>query len=262
VRRKLSWTVLIIGVFISVYFVWKNYSVETQPVKEAEKSYAKDSLPASIDFEGSKYLYNYFEVMNPSDLSLIPNFTEKKSADEVFEEFSCRALVSAGFYTKENSPAGLFISAGKTLRGYIKNSTFNAILSINDFSVPRITRNVPRDGLVNAVQTGPLLIENANALSVKLANDKSARRVVALVTGENRLYFLIIYSPTQLFGGPYITDLPGILSQIGKKEGIVWADAVNLDGGSASAFMTAFKKTGKDDKFSELSPVGSFFCLK
>lgn len=90
-------------------------------------------------------------------------------------------------------------------------------------------------------------------MSVK--NDKQARRVVAGVTGENKLIFLVFYDNNQYYSGPYLNDLPDLVDKTGKSLDLNIADAINLDGGSASAFIS------DDIKLTELTPVGSFFCI-
>ncbi len=53
-----------------------------------------------------------------------------------------------------------------------------------------------------------------------------------------------------------LVDLPEIVQAIIKKETIDVVDALNLDGGNHSAFY------GNDTTLYELSPIGSFFCIK
>jgi uncharacterized protein YigE (DUF2233 family) len=203
-----------------------------------------------------KFLAFYLEVPDASAITLIPNFNQAKTAFDLFADKTCTAVVSGGFYTPENSPTGLFISEGETLKKYTSSDLLNGIYSINDFETPRIGKGVPRDHLRLGLQAGPVLIENSFSQNLKLIRDEEARRVVVGVTGENKTVFIVFYDPNSTYMGPKLTDMPKAIELFGEKTGIVLADAMNLDGGSASAFYIT------EVKLSEASPAGSFFCLK
>jgi len=209
-----------------------------------------------FDFRGKTYMFDYFVVDNIDNLVLIPNFQEKSTAKNLMADNKCRVLANGGFYTKDRKPIGLFIYDGKKMKDRVENSFFNAVLSINDFGTPRIMRETPKDHLRTAIQTGPLLIENSFLLKNSIKNDEMKRRMIAFVTGENKLVFLVIYSSDNVYNGPYLSDTPQILGLLNKKYNLGIADAVNLDGGSASAFYS------KGTSLSELSFIGSAFCLK
>lgn len=198
----------------------------------------------------------YLKVSNAQEITLIPNFKEKETARSIFEKGKCKSLISGGFYTPEGSPTGLFISEGKETKRYVSSSLTNAVYSINDFETPRITREVPRDHLRVALQAGPLLIENSFVQNLRLVRDEEARRVVIGVTGENETYFLVFYSPGSVFTGPTLDSLPEALETFEEESGIDLADAMNLDGGTATAFYSS------EIQLSEATPVGSFFCVR
>lgn len=203
-----------------------------------------------------KFLAFYLSVPDASNISLIPNFNQAKNAFDLFADKTCAAVVSGGFYTPENSPTGLFISEGETFKKYTSSDLLNGVYSINDFETPRIGMGVPRDHLRLGLQAGPVLVENSFSEKLKLIKDEEARRVVVGVTGENKTVFIVFYDPESTFIGPKLVDMPEALELFGKKTGIILADAMNLDGGSASAFYTS------EVNLSEASPVGSFFCMK
>lgn len=247
------------GVFLAInrHNVDRNLSADFTPapktlgVKEVGEAY-------QIKDKDRIYNFDYFMVENTDNLSLIPNFQERSTAEDLLIDHKCKKLISGGFYTKEHKPIGLFIFDGgnQRLRNVTKNSLFNSVLSINDFGIPRITRNVPKDHLVIALQSGPLLIENSFLIKNSVKNDGSARRIIGAVTGKNKLMFLAIYDPKNVYDGPVLTDLPRILADLNEKYNLGIADAVNLDGGSASAFYAG------EIKLSELTFIGSAFCLK
>lgn len=246
---------LAISLGVGIFIISKSFSAESSPTPQpASAANPYFNLP-KIKWEDQEYQVAQVAVENADLLQLIPNFQEKLSATAAKDKYECQSLVSGGFYLTDGSPAGLFIQGGATIKKWTANRLFNGVLSINDIATPRITFEVPRDHLRLAVQSGPVLIENGHALGLDLVSDKPARRVLAVVTGDNRLYFLVIFSPEQVFDGPKLTDLGAILSEIEKATGLVFADAINLDGGSASAFITS------EFTLIEVSPVGSFFCL-
>jgi uncharacterized protein YigE (DUF2233 family) len=232
-----------------------NHSPSSSPLPAVLGTPAKNEKTLDFDWQETSFRANWFEIFDTTNLKLIPNFELKLPAKQAFKDYGCQYLLNAGFYTKENLPVGLFISEYETLRDWQKNSFFNGVLSINDFATPRITSGVPRDNLKLAIQSGPLLIENAQVLRLAIKNDKLARRVVAATTGQNSLVFLVIYDKTSAFEGPLLNDLPAIIQHLDQTIGLRLADAINLDGGSASAFIT--DKTS----LTEISPVGSFLCI-
>lgn len=207
-----------------------------------------------VNYNDVSYSFSWFEVGNLDSLKLIPNFEQKLTSQEVKEGNNCKFLVNAGFYTKENTASGLFVTVGKTMFPFQQNSLFNGVVSVNDLGVPRITRGVPVDHLQTAVQSGPILIENASPQKLSLVRDERSRRTVAFVTGENKLYFAVVYSPTTAFEGPLLADLPTLLDLFGKKTNLLPADAINLDGGTASVFLTP------EVSLTEAVSVGGFFC--
>jgi uncharacterized protein YigE (DUF2233 family) len=187
---------------------------------------------------------------------LIPNFEAKKTSKSAFEENGCETLINGGFYGRDNAPIGYFVADGQELSGFRQNKLFDGVLSVNEFGTPRITRKAPSDPLVSAVQTGPIVFENGLKVPLSIMRDRPDRRMLAAVTGVNELIFITFYSPESSFSGPRLAELPDAISKLNEAEELNIADAVNLDGGSASAFITA------EISLTEASPVGSFFCVK
>lgn len=203
-----------------------------------------------------------FSEVDASHITLNPNFESKETASTFFTENGCKLLVNGGFYSAEQenksvyNPIGLFIADGDKISGFRENKLFNGIFSVNDFLTPRITRQVPQDHINIGLQTGPILIENASALEIKNVSDDHSRRSVAAVTGGNKVVFMSFYLPGHAFSGPTLSELPGLVQKVSNDNNLNIADAVNLDGGSASAYYA------KNVNLSEASPVGSFFCIR
>lgn len=209
-----------------------------------------------LEWKGSDIRAHYFQVKEVSKIRLLANFAEKKTSREIFEEEDCLALVNGGFYTPESTPTGLFISEAVQIKSFVVSQLSNAVFSVNDFETPRITRMPPEDPLRLAVQAGPLLVENGNIQDLKLVRDEQARRVVVGVTGSNETVFVVFYNQASTFTGPRLDDLPELLVAFQQKAGLSLADVMNLDGGAASSFIT------QDVSLLEVSPIGSYFCIK
>lgn len=216
----------------------------------------------TFEFNGRNITGAWYKVSDTFNLTLTSNLEDKKDASDTFEERSCKFLSSGGFYTEEGQPTGLFISNGNTLRKYTSNSLLNGILSVNYIGTPRITVELPDDQLIVGLQSGPVLKENAEYRKLSLIRDEESRRVVAGVTGYNELYFIVFYDKSSAYLGPLLETLPDLLKVFESESGIEFADAINLDGGSATAFYVRGQNPNKTDQFSlsEVSPVGSFFC--
>lgn len=232
-----------------------NSAVEEKDIEVPEDVLGESIDEYTVELANGKYKASWFEA-NPARLSLISNFSQKDQAGKLASRYECISAINAGFYDTDDTPLGLFIADGATVEGFRENKIMNGILSVNSVDIPRISPTVPRDPLRIAVQTGPLLIHNASFITLNTSTDKQSRRMIAFTTGENRLYFLALYTPTSTFRGPLMSELQELLTEFGDKSGISIADAINLDGGSASYFSS--------DGFtlSEISPIGALFCSK
>lgn len=215
------------------------------------------ALPSDIpriNFNNYEYAYAYFVVSNPENLILIPNFTEKKTTDVIKKEASCMAGINGGFYDKEYMPLGGFISEGKVYKNSTKNALLDGFLCLNEKNI-----SIGLEELLQAricLQSGPLLIVDGIQTQLTIKQDELARRSVAFLTDKKELAFMTIFDPEAIRSGPNLEDVSLILNLIAKKEHFSIKNAINLDGGNASAIHT--------DKLtlSEFTGVGSYFCLK
>lgn len=209
-----------------------------------------------LEVGGTSVRARWFKVEDTNAVTFIANYDEFLPSADVIDSNQCKQLTSAGFYGENDEPLGLVISNGELINSYNSSALFNGVLSINDFGTPRITRNIPSGNNLNAVQTGPILWENGSQSTLNLSRDKYSRRVVGAVSGNNELYFMVFYDANSAFKGPLLSQAPGLINEINNKLNLNIADAINLDGGTASVFVD------EDVALSELSPVGSFWCIK
>lgn len=251
---------------LAVFFVSLKQSTPEQPpvlgTKESSPTHKSVEQELVISFNDRKYKIVWAKV-EAQNTFLYPNFSEKEVAKNLFEQNACEVLINGGFYSANTEaqnteivPIGLFISQSETISGYRENSLFNGIFSINDIGTPRITEEVPEDSLVSAVQTGPILQANNYEHTLKLSRDKEARRMAAAVTGSNEIIFLSVHGENASFSGPKLVDMPKIITIFEEEAGLNIADAINLDGGAASAFYA------EHINISEASLIGSFWCVE
>jgi hypothetical protein len=212
--------------------------------------------PVEITYNEQDFSVAWYKLEPVENLILIPNYNLKLTSTEAAEKYNCKFLGSAGFYSKEGKPLGLVVADGQKVNSWQKNSLLNGVFSVNRLLTPRITRDEPKDLLALAVQSGPLIKENAAYQTVDQGNDNSDRRMLLATTGENKAIYLAIYNRNSVLLGPKLSDLPEIIKVFERRLGIIFADVINLDGGSASAYST------EDFKLPEVANVGSFFCLK
>jgi uncharacterized protein YigE (DUF2233 family) len=196
---------------------------------------------------------SYIVIRDLNDITFHSNLQERLNSEEIREKYSCRSLVNGGFYSKENTHIGLFIADKQKLSNSQTNPTFNGYLTINNQVQISRTAN---ESVTHAVQTGPILISGSRANNFEIKNDDNKRRIVAAVLRDGNLVFIAVYDKSSKFLGPKLADLPGILMQFSDNTSIKIRDAINLDGGSASFFIT------DEVNLQELVRVGSFFCIK
>lgn len=208
-----------------------------------------DSVPS----EGG-LAFNWIIVRDPKKVSLHSNLLEKLSSFEAKKKNSCLHLINAGFYTKEDKHVGLFISAGEKLSESKESQLFNGYFSIASDDKPSITWFPSAARL--ALQSGPILMEKKQPAVLKLEDDNPARRIVLAITQEDNLVFLVIYNKKSVFDGPLLSQVPGLLKNLNQDTSLEIVDALNLDGGSASAFIS------ESVNLSELTRIGSYFCVK
>ncbi len=189
-------------------------------------------------------------IFESATINLIPNWNKPRKFKDVIEGEKCKFGTNGGFYNKQNKPIGLVIANNKILNSGQNNRLFNGFLS---------DQGISYDNPIMAkwaVQTGPMLWDNNRPIKINTSNDKSARRGVAILSTDNKLYFAIFYNPLAEVLGPYLNDMPQILEKLGQLEQLEISLAINLDGGGASAFYDG------QTFLEESDPVGTILCAK
>jgi uncharacterized protein YigE (DUF2233 family) len=210
----------------------------------------------TILFNNKRFTYAYVIVQNSDDLSLLPNFPHAKDSQSLMTEHNCTSVINGGYYDTQHKPLGLFQVGSTIYSQQIRSDLLNGFIWANVYVPSAISIELPQPPFLFALQTGPMLIREGDQMALTINNDTPARRMVAAINIDKHIIFLTVYNGDSVYQGPLLADLPDIVSTISSKENLGIAEAINLDGGSASAFYNA------DTHLSELTPVGSVFCIK
>jgi len=221
--------------------------VSSQPTPEIESK--------TVSYNESTYEYDFFYVAKPTDMILIPNFSEKQSSQEIASANGCIQGINGGFYTKDNKPLGGFMTGMNILRNPVKNRLIDGFIWSEGTSF-YITLSEPSSHAQFFLQAGPLLKIKGESTNISISNDEQKRRHVASLSNDGSLVFFTIFNPESVYEGPFLTDLPVIMSLIEQDTNLHLKDIINLDGGSASAYIS------KEKILQEFSPIGSFFCIQ
>lgn len=241
--------VIILLVFAAVYYFQKITPIE---IKQPDIQITPSVSTLRPDYEVTigKYIFVvYWQQIDAADLRLLPNFDQKQTSSEIMEKEQCSYGANGGFYTQDNKPIGLFIADVKKISSAVTNATFNGFF-VKDQNTVYIQRSLPNPNIDFALQSGPFMTPKTN---VRIQRDELARRILVGRSSDDKWYFIAVTEKDNSFSGPLLTQVPEILGKLP----IRISEALNLDGGSASAF---YSEDGV--RLGELTPVGSFFCGK
>ena len=251
-------TLFIVG--IAIFLLNKqNKNNNVLPAAVVDITSTPTSTPALkqsilLNIEGTPTRISWI-IVNPEQVELYSNLKDEYLSEQIKVDKSCQILVNGGFYSTENIHLGLFISNFETISQSTKSPTRNGFLWINDNNIS-IANSFPDINPRIALQTGPLLVKNDEALSLAINNDEPSRRIVAGITDDNKLIFLAFYRDSAEYEGPLLGQLPKAINLLEKQTGINILDAINLDGGKHSVFISNYVR------LNELEHIGSYFCVK
>ena len=261
----MKWLITFLGILCiagTIVFFVKNQNRENVNVLPATTANVTSTPTPTIalkqsivlDIEGIPTRISW-QIVNPEEIELYSNLKAQQLSEQIKVNKSCSVLVNGGFYSKENTHLGLFVSNYEIISKSIQSATHNGFLWI-DFNNVSISSNLPDTNSRIAIQSGPLLFKDGKPLILAISNDEPSRRIVAGVTSDNKLIFLAFYRDSAEYEGPKLEQLPEIINSFKKQTKIDIVDAINLDGGSASVFITNYVR------LNELAHIGSYFCVK
>jgi len=210
----------------------------------------------STTFNAQTYNYHYFIVDQPQNLTLHSNLDQKQDSTQLVKDFQCQSLINGNFYDDSDNHLGWLYNYPNQISPTRTNDLFNGYLYLDSSNQLHLDTSNPNHQVIWGIQSGPILISNNYPRKLTLNTDQSRRRSLAAITDQNQLILLMITDNSSQLLGPSLTQLPNILTQIATEQNWQLTNAINLDGGSASAFYH------QDTHINEINPIGSFFCLK
>ena len=125
----MRWILLIAVIFLGFFLIFSKNIVTNQRalIPIATSTPTPSSKTFDLVYKDSTYRVSMIGVTAEETVSLFLNLKKKLSLSEAKEQNNCRAVVSGGFYSKSDTPLGLFRTGGKTL-----NKTI--ILQLMDFT--------------------------------------------------------------------------------------------------------------------------------
>lgn len=143
------------------------------------------------------------------------------------------AGVNGGYFDPQNTPVGLLISNGKLIAPLRKARLLSGVLvaTKNRVELVRSGEYSSRKSATNALQCGPFLVDGG-AVVPGLNNTRPARRTFVLTSGSDRAALGFCSSVT-------LAQMGEILATARLAPDLKVQRALNLDGGSSSAFWFA-----------------------
>lgn len=248
-------SILILGIIISflIFLQTKNPTKQSPDKTNIEPTVQSTNTPKPTE-KLTGIQSSWFLVHDVSRLSLHSNLEEKLGATDFKEKYNCKAVVNGGFFNEENEHIGLFIEDGRLIQKEQSNSLFNGFFSATNRNAT-ITTDRPT-GPRFALQTGPILIKDSQVYTLKLVRDEKARRMVAAITKDGMVVFITFYDASNLTSGPKLVELPELVEKLNEENNLNIVDAINLDGGNHSAFIT------NEVQLTDVQTPGSYFCVK
>jgi exopolysaccharide biosynthesis protein len=163
-------------------------------------------------------------------LRVIDNPTGADDLAAVARRTRAVAGVNGGYFDPQDLPLGLLISDGKLLAPLRKARLLSGVVvaSKGRIELLRYAEYSPKKNVVAALQCGPFLVDVGRPVP-GLNGVRSARRTFVLTGGGDRAALGFCSSVTLADAGE-ILAAPGILPDLKVQR------ALNLDGGSSSAF--------------------------
>jgi uncharacterized protein YigE (DUF2233 family) len=172
---------------------------------------------------------------------------------DMMQREKCLAGVNGGYFDPNYAPVGLLVSDWRVIAPLRKARLLSGILSVANGKVrlQRVAEFSRKSKITEAVQAGPFLIDRARAVP-GLDDSRSARRTFVVVGAQNQiaLGFCSQVSLAELAAILVVPDVAGDMKI---------QRALNLDGGSSSAFW--FAGEGKAFSISEQKTVRDFVAI-
>ena len=170
---------------------------------------------------------------------------------EMMRHEKCLAGVNGGYFDENFAPLGLRIANGQMIAPLQRARLITGVLvaSPRGVQIVRSREFSRRLGVTAAIQCGPFLVDRGQPIS-GLNDSHLARRTFAATTSSSRALVGVCSAVS-------LAELAKILATTSLAEDLKIERALNLDGGSSSAFWFA-RDNGSAFSISEQKPVRDF----
>jgi exopolysaccharide biosynthesis protein len=185
-------------------------------------------------------------------LRVIDNPNGETLSDTMREK--CAAGVNGGYFSADFGPIGLLVSDGKMIAPLQRARLLTGVLSASARGVQilRVREFSRRAKIEAAVQCGPFLVDHDER--VRGLNDSTSARRTFVATGTDDRALLGVCSEISL------AELAAILTTTRLADHLKIQRALNLDGGSSSAFWFA-RENGSAFSIREQKSVRDFVAV-
>jgi exopolysaccharide biosynthesis protein len=209
-------------------------------------------ITKTVEVDGKTWGYETLRIEDQK-VKLIGNYGVNNNSEEIMSLEKCTSGVNAGFYQENGKPVGGVKILDKIVNKHSSNKLFNGFVGVSN-DEHEIGYGWS-DKYSYVIQTGPVLINNSQVVALSLAKDKQARRMVAATSRDGTLVYLTIFGDKSVLDGPFLDDTGDVISKISILEKLDIVSAINLDGGTASAWYSPSLT------IKEWQPVGSWWCI-
>jgi uncharacterized protein YigE (DUF2233 family) len=243
------------GLVLTLIFVFGQDFVKGESEPSQKPNPIPSPTPEIVKKVGNLFSYGLFRFFPDQKIQLIDNYSSQNSFATIISDYNCVNAINGGFYDTNNLPLGWINVQGKQISHRIKSSLVNGFIYEEKSGKIGIEYEWPGNQVGWGLQTGPILISKGHSVDLKLRSDKPARRSVCVVDKFGMSSWVVVHGASSVFDGPELDKLPDLINEIGKMENIEIYNAINLDGGSASAFKNGAKI------LNEFNSVGSVICV-
>ena len=243
---------LFCGATICAQAEWQITNSERELSPNKKVAHWRTTLANSATGESATLHRAVFET-KAATLRLIDQPSEpRRDLAAVMNASGAIAGVNGGYFDPDDAPVGLLVSEGRPLAPLRKAKLLSGVLSVTGGRVEILRSGAFRMSakVKNALQCGPMLVDGGTPVA-GLNDSRRARRTFAAVDGKGHVV-LGVSSALSL------AELAKILALTNSTDGMQTVRALNLDGGSSSAFW--FR--GADDfSIPELKTVRDFVAI-
>ncbi len=245
---KLRTFVLFFTVVGAAHADWKVLSVESEPGRAgtehrhivSENTAADQRADLDLTIFSSKSC-TLRVIDNPDGQTLAPVMKREK----------CVCGVNGGYFDANFEPIGLRIANAQTITPLRRARLITGVLmtSPRGVQIVRAREFSPHQKIVAAIQCGPFLVDASQR--VRGLNESAVARRTFAATARNDRALLGFCSEVSL------AELATVLATVPIAADLKIERAINLDGGSSSAFWFA-RENGSAFSISEQKPVRDF----